>query len=147
MKKSSRHYPAYNASRLGRTLRARGIGCWNLFRFAHRNLVVILSERRVPPGSLTFSPLKMDGWKMSFLLGFGLFSGAMLNFGEVRGVQSQVSFFFLFRKRNMFKPLRRRKKPRKQRAGQGFCLFYCMGEIFQRPKRASLWKGKLPATL
>ena len=25
---------------------------------------------------LTFSPLKMDGWKMSFLLGPGLFSGA-----------------------------------------------------------------------
>ena len=23
------------------------------------------------------SPLKMDGWKMNFLLGFGLFSGAL----------------------------------------------------------------------
>ncbi len=28
-------------------------------------------------------PLKMDGWKMSFLLGFGLFSGAMLVSGRV----------------------------------------------------------------
>ena len=30
----------------------------------------------IPSLKLTFSPLKMDGWKMNFLLGFGLFSGA-----------------------------------------------------------------------
>ena len=29
----------------------------------------------VPPGSLTFSPLKMDAWKMSFLLGLPMFRG------------------------------------------------------------------------
>ncbi len=33
--------------------------------------------RQIPSLKLTFPPLKMDGWKMSFLLGPGLFSGAM----------------------------------------------------------------------
>ena len=32
---------------------------------------------------LTFSPLKIDGWNTTFLLGFGPFSGAMLVSGRV----------------------------------------------------------------
>ena len=52
------HYRAYDGSSLGRTLRTRGIWwCWNLFCFAHRNLVVILAtgKRITRPVSFLFS--------------------------------------------------------------------------------------------
>ena len=37
----------------------------------------------VTPPKFNSSPLKNHGWKTTFLLGFGNFSGAMLNFGRV----------------------------------------------------------------
>ena len=43
------------------------------------------SKLTLPPGSLTFSPLKNGGWNTTFLLGFRSFSGenSLLNFGRV----------------------------------------------------------------
>ena len=37
----------------------------------------------IRPRKFNSSPLKNGGWKTTFLLGFGNFSGAMLNFGRV----------------------------------------------------------------
>ena len=54
-----------------------------------------------PPWSLTFSPLKMEGWKMNFLLGFGLFSGAMLVLGRV---YSETWRIIIFRPGAIIKP-------------------------------------------
>ena len=62
-----------------------------------------------PPWSLTFSPLKMEGWKMNFLLGFGLFSGAMLVLGRVYSETWRI-IIFRFHHQTIFKyPLKTNK--------------------------------------
>ena len=63
-------------------------------------------EYSVPSLKLTFSVLKMDGWKMKpFLLGQRLFSGAqMLVVGSVTVQRQRNCLFHRQQKQHFFKP-------------------------------------------